>query len=88
MDSCPSFCPEYFPSGSAFIVHLNLGRIQAVLLTLHMKYYFYRQRSTTSIAYAVLLLFSSFPFRPHRMKRKASGIICRNHLGRLIGCGV
>ena len=44
--------------------------------------------STTSIAYAVLLLFSSFPFCPHRMKRKASGIICRNHLERLIGCGV
>ena len=56
MDSCSSFCPEYFPSGSAFIVHLNLGRIQAVLLTLHMKYYFYRQRSTTSIANEVLLL--------------------------------
>lgn len=73
MDSRPSFCPEYFPSGSAFIVHPNLGRIQAVLLTLPMKYYFYRQRSTTSVAYAVLLLFFPFPFCPHRMKRKVSG---------------
>ena len=35
---------------------LNLGRIQAVLLTLPMKYYSYRQRSSTSIAHAVLLL--------------------------------
>ena len=48
MDSCSSFCPEYFPSGSAFIVHPNLGRIQAVLLTLPTKYYFYRLCSTTS----------------------------------------
>lgn len=35
----------------------NLGGIQAVLLTLSMKYNFHRQRSITSIAHAVLLLF-------------------------------
>lgn len=39
--------------------HVNPGGIQAVLLTLPMKYYSYRQRSTTAIANAVLLLFFS-----------------------------
>ena len=34
-----------------------------VLLTLHMKYYFYRQRSSTSIAHAVLLLFLALLIR-------------------------
>ena len=36
---------------------ITLGGIQAVLLTLPMKYYCYRQRSSTPIAHAVLLLF-------------------------------
>ena len=31
--------------------HVNLDRIQAVLLTLPMKYYFYRQCSTTSFSH-------------------------------------
>ena len=51
---------------------ITLGGIQAVLLTLPMKYYSYRQRSTTPIANEVLLLspmkyysdFNRFRFTP------------------------
>lgn len=45
MDSGPSFCPEYFPAGSAFIVHLNSSSTtyfaHEVLLLSPMQYYFF-----------------------------------------------
>ena len=73
----PSHSSAYCVNSELRGVHLgsrvrwvNLGWIIAVLLTLPMQYYSYRQWSTTSIAHAVLLLFFTLLILQGRWRRR------------------